>query len=209
MLVLSNFSLEVNGGQTVAVVGVSRFEKSTIISLIERFYDPVAGPVIFSTIIRENITYARHNASEAEMKEAARIANAHHFITNLPLTNTHVGMRGVDLTPGQKQRIDIARVVLKNAPILLLDEASSSIDFESSRVVQETLDTLIMGNKTTILIAHRAAMMRHVDNIVVLNSGRIVEEGAHDSLVSKNGLYVRLMQPHFGERFASAPADLG
>ncbi|PIN03483.1 Peptide exporter, ABC superfamily [Handroanthus impetiginosus] len=199
VLVLSNFSLRVNGGQTVAVVGVSGSGKSTIISLIERFYDPVAGqilldgrdlksynlrwlrnhlgliqqePIIFSTTIRENIIYARHNASEAEMKEAARIANAHHFISSLPHGyDTHVGMRGVDLTPGQNQRIAIARVILKNAPILLLDEASSSIESESSRVVQEALDTLIMGNKTTILIAHRAAMMRHVDNIVVLNGG--------------------------------------
>ncbi|KAI8030440.1 ABC transporter B family member 20 [Camellia lanceoleosa] len=227
VLVLSNFSLKVNGGQTIAVVGVSGSGKSTIISLIERFYDPVAGqvlldgrdlklfnlrwlrshmglvqqePIIFSTTIRENIIYARHNASESEIKEAARIANAHHFISSLPHGyDTHVGMRGVDLTPGQKQRIAIARVVLKNAPILLLDEASSSIESESSRVVQEALDTLIMGNKTTILIAHRAAMMRHVDNIVVLNGGRIVEEGAHDSLMAKNGLYVRLMQPHFGK----------
>ncbi|XWS07812.1 hypothetical protein CRYUN_Cryun41cG0022900 [Craigia yunnanensis] len=227
MLVLSNFSLKVNGGQTVAVVGGSGSGKSTIISLIERFYDPVAGqvlldgrdlklfnlrwlrnhlglvqqePIIFSATIRENIIYARHNASEAEMKEAARIANAHHFISSLPHGyDTHVGMRGVDLTPGQKQRIAIARVVLKNAPILLVDEASSSIESESSRVVQEALDTLIMGNKTTILIAHRTAMMRHVDNIVVLNGGRIVEEGTHDSLVAKNGLYVRLMQPHFGK----------
>ncbi|KAI3799799.1 hypothetical protein L1987_35102 [Smallanthus sonchifolius] len=227
ILVLSNFSLKVTGGQTVAVVGVSGSGKSTIISLIERFYDPVAGqvmldgrdikqfnlrwlrnhlglvqqePIIFSTTIRENIIYARHNASEAEIKEAARIANAHHFISNLPHGyDTHVGMRGVDLTPGQKQRIAIARVVLKNAPILLLDEASSSIESESSRVVQEALDTLVMGNKTTILIAHRAAMMRHVDNIVVLNGGRIVEDGTHDSLMAKNGLYVRLMQPHFGK----------
>ncbi|OIV91227.1 hypothetical protein TanjilG_30449 [Lupinus angustifolius] len=227
MLVLSNFTLKVSGGQTVAVVGVSGSGKSAIISLIERFYDPVAGqvlldgrdlklynlrwlrshlglvqqePIIFSTTIRENIIYARHNASEAEMKEAARIANAHHFISSLPHGyDTHVGMRGVDLTPGQKQRIAIARVVLKNAPILLLDEASSAIESESSRVVQEALDTLIMGNKTTILIAHRAAMMRNVDNIVVLNGGRIVEEGTHDSLAAKNGLYVRLMQPHFGK----------
>ncbi|TYI30560.1 hypothetical protein ES332_A05G396800v1 [Gossypium tomentosum] len=227
MLVLSNFSLKVNGGQTVAIVGVSRSGKSTIISLIERFYDPVAGqilldgrdlklynlrwlrnhlglvqqePIIFSTTIRENIIYARHNASESEMKEAARIANAHHFISSLPHGyDTHVGMRGVDLTPGQKQRIAIARVVLKNAPILLLDEASSSIESESSRVVQEALDTLIMGNKTTILIARRAAMMKHVDNIVVLNGGRIVEEGTHDSLLAKNGFYVRLTQPHFGK----------
>ncbi|CAA0836769.1 ABC transporter B family member 20 [Striga hermonthica] len=227
VLILSNFSLKVNGGQTVAVVGVSGSGKSTIISLIERFYDPVAGqilldgrdlksynlrwlrnhlglvqqePIIFATTIRENIIYARHNASEAEMKEAARIANAHHFISSLPHGyDTHVGMRGVDLTPGQKQRIAIARVILKNAPILLLDEASSSIESESSRVVQEALDTLVMGNKTTILIAHRAAMMRHVDNIVVLNGGRIVEEGTHDTLMAKNSLYVRLMQPHFGK----------
>ncbi|XP_074572803.1 ABC transporter B family member 6-like [Curcuma longa] len=226
-MVLSNFSLKVSGGQTVAVVGVSGSGKSTIISLIERFYDPVCGqilldgrdlklfnlrwlrshmglvqqePVIFSTTIRENIIYARHNATEAEMKEAARIANAHHFISSLPHGyDTHVGMRGVDLTPGQKQRIAIARVVLKNAPILLLDEASSAIESESSRVVQEALDTLIIGNKTTILIAHRAAMMRHVDNIVVINSGRIVEQGTHESLLQKNGLYVRLMQPHFGK----------
>ncbi|XP_024972602.1 ABC transporter B family member 6 [Cynara cardunculus var. scolymus] len=227
ILVLSNFSLKVTGGQTVAVVGVSGSGKSTIISLIERFYDPVAGqvmldgrdlkqfnlrwlrnhlglvqqePIIFSTTIKENIIYARHNASEAEIKEAARIANAHHFISNLPHGyDTHVGMRGVDLTPGQKQRIAIARVVLKNAPILLLDEASSSIESESSRVVQEALATLVMGNKTTILIAHRAAMMRHVDNIVVLNGGRIVEEGPHDSLMGKNGLYGRLMQPHYAK----------
>ncbi|XP_015942309.1 LOW QUALITY PROTEIN: ABC transporter B family member 20-like [Arachis duranensis] len=228
VLVLSNFSLKVNGGQTIAVVGVSGSGKSTIISLIERFYDPVAGqifldgrdlklynlrwlrshlglvqqkPIIFSNTLRENILiYDRHNASEAEVKEAARIANAHHFISSLPHGyDTHVGMRGVDLTPGQKQRIAIARVILKNAPILLLDEASSSIESESSRVVQEALDTLVMGNKTTILIAHRAAMMRHVDNIVVLNGGRIVESGSHDSLVAKNGLYVRLMQPHFGK----------
>ncbi|GAB2250663.1 hypothetical protein Droror1_Dr00016913 [Drosera rotundifolia] len=227
ILVLSNFSLKVNGGQTVAVVGVSGSGKSTIISLIERFYDPVAGfvfldgrdlkqynlrwlrsqlglvqqePVIFSTTIRENIIYARHNATEAELKEAARIANAHHFISSLPQGyDTHVGMRGTVLTPGQKQRIAIARVVLKNAPILLLDEASSAIESESSRVVQEALDTLIMGNKTTIIVAHRAAMMKHVDNIVVLNGGRIVEEGSHDNLVAKNGLYVRLMQPHFAK----------
>lgn len=227
ILVLNNFSLKITGGTTVAVVGVSGSGKSTIISLIERFYDPVSGsitldgrdlkqfnlrwlrnhlgviqqePAIFLTTIKENIIYARHNASEAEIKEAARIANAHHFISNLPHGyDTHVGMRGVELTPGQKQRIAIARVVLKNAPILLLDEASSAIESESSRVVQEALDTLVMGNKTTILIAHRAAMMRHVDNIVVINGGRIVEEGGHDSLMEKNGLYVRLMQPHFGK----------
>ncbi|KAI5078855.1 hypothetical protein GOP47_0006526 [Adiantum capillus-veneris] len=224
-MVLNSFSLKVTGGQTVAIVGASGSGKSTVIALIERFYDPVSGqvmldgkdiktlnlrwlrnhmglvqqePVLFSTSIRENIIYARHNATEAEMKEAARIANAHHFISNLPHGyDTHVGMRGLELTSGQKQRIAIARVVLKNAPILLLDEASTAIESESSRVVQEALETLIMGNKTTILIAHRLAMMRHVDMIVVLNEGHIVEEGSHDALIAKNGLYARLMQPHF------------
>ncbi|XP_057840073.2 ABC transporter B family member 20 [Cryptomeria japonica] len=225
--ILSNFNLKVNGGQTVAVVGASGSGKSTLIALLERFYDPVAGqifldgkdirtlnlrwlrshmglvqqePVLFSTSIRENIIYARHNASEAEMKEAARIANAHHFISSLPHGyDTHVGMRGIDLTPGQKQRIAIARVVLKNAPILLLDEASSNVESESSRVVQEALGTLILGNKTTLIIAHHFAMMRHVDTIVVLNDGRIIEEGTHDFLMEKNGLYVRLMQRHFAK----------
>ena len=225
VMVLSDFSLKIGGGQTVAVVGVLGSGKSTIISLIERFFDPVSGqltldgrdlrdynvhwlrnhmglvqqePIIFSTTIRENIIYARHNATEAEVKEAARIANAHHFISSLPHGyDTHVGMRDVNLTPGQKQRIAIARVVLKNAPILLLDEASSAIESESSRVVQEALDTLIMGNKTTVLIAHRVAMMKHVDNIVVLNGGQILEQGNHDSLMQMKGLYSRLMQPHF------------
>lgn len=227
VMVLNNFNLKISGGQTVAIVGVTGSGKSTIVSLIERFHDPVAGqllldgrdlkdfnlrwlrshmglvqqePVIFSTTIRENIIYARHNATESEIKEAARIANLHHFISGLPHGyDTHVGMRGVDLTPGQKQRIAIARVVLKNAPILLLDEASSAIESESSRVVQEALDTLMMGNKTTILIAHRASMMKHVDNIIVLNCGTIVEQGTHDSLIQMNGLYVRLMQPHLGK----------
>ena len=225
VMVLSGFNLKVTGGQTVAIVGASGSGKSTVIALVERFYDPVCGqvfldgkdiktlnlrwlrnhmglvqqePVLFSTSIRENIIYARHNATEAEMKEAARIANAHHFISSLPHGyDTHVGMRGVELTSGQKQRIAIARVVLKNAPILLLDEASSAIESESSRVVQEALETLIMGNKTTILIAHRLAMMRHVDMIVVLNEGHIVEEGSHDALIARNGLYARLMQPLF------------
>ncbi|XP_078429400.1 ABC transporter B family member 20-like isoform X2 [Wolffia australiana] len=225
VMVLSDFSLRVGAGQTVAVVGVLGSGKSTIISLIERFYDPVAGrvsldgrdlrdynvrwlrnhlglvqqdPVIFSTTVRENIVYARHNATEAEMKEAARIANAHHFISGLPHGyETHMGMREVNLSQGQKQRIAIARVVLKNAPILLVDEASSAVESESSRVVQEALDTLVMGNRTTVLVAHRPAMMKHVDNIVVLNGGRILEQGTHDALLQRNGLYARLMQPHF------------
>ncbi|KAJ7121945.1 hypothetical protein O6H91_Y563500 [Diphasiastrum complanatum] len=227
LFVLQSFNLKATGGQTVAIIGASGSGKSTVIALLERFYDPIAGsvmldgkdirslnlrwlrshlglvqqePVLFSTTIRENIIYAKRNATEAEMKEAARIANAHHFISSLPHGyDTHIGMRGLDLTAGQKQRIAIARVVLKNAPILLLDEASSSIESESSRVVQEALDTMIMGNKTTIVIAHRIATMKRVDMVAVLHDGQIVEEGTHDTLIAEGGLYARLMQPQISK----------
>lgn len=226
IMVLRDFTVKIDGGHTVGVVGVSGSGKSTLLSLILRFYDPVSGkilldgkdlkqfnlrwlrsqiglvqqePVIFSTTIRENIVYARHNASETEVKEAARIANAHHFISSLPKGyDTKVGPGGVELTPGQKLRIAIARVVLKNAPILLLDEADSRIEHESRRVVQEALDTLLIGSKTTILVARREAMMRRVDKILVVNGGQIVESGTHDALVAmKNGVYAKLTQPRF------------
>ncbi|XP_071726673.1 ABC transporter B family member 20-like [Rutidosis leptorrhynchoides] len=226
IMVLRDFSVKIDGGHTVGVVGVSGSGKSTILSLILRFYDPVSGqilldgkdlkhfnlrwlrsqlgfvqqePVLFSTTIRENIVYARHNASETEIKEAARIANAHQFISSLPKGyETQVGPGGLELTPGQKLRIAIARVVLKNAPILLLDEAESSIEPESRRVVQEALDTLLIGSKTTILVARKASMMRRVDKILVVNGGQIVEQGTHDSLVAmEDGVYAKLTQPHF------------
>nr|XP_043622692.1 ABC transporter B family member 6-like [Erigeron canadensis] len=226
IMVLRDFSVNIDGGHTVGVVGVSGSGKSTILSLILRFYDPVLGqilldgkdlkhfnlrwlrsqlgfvqqePVLFSTTIRENIIYARHNASETEIKDAARIANAHHFISSLPKGyDTKVGPGGVELTPGQKLRIAIARVVLKNAPILLLDEAEGTIEHESRRVVQEALDTLLIGSKTTILVARRASMMRRVDKILVVNGGQIVEQGTHDSLAAmKDGVYANLTQPRF------------
>lgn len=226
IMVLRDFTVKVDGGHTVGVIGVSGSGKSTILSLILRFYDPVSGqilldgkdlkqynlrwlrsqlgfvqqePVLFSTTIRENILYARHNASETEIKEAARIANAHHFISSLPKGyDTQVGPSGVELTPGQKLRIAIARVVLKNAPILLLDEADSMIEDESRRVVQEALDTLLIGSKTTILVARRPSTMRRVDKILVVNGGQIVEQGTHDSLVAiQDGLYSKLTQPRF------------
>ncbi|KAL8235104.1 hypothetical protein R6Q59_021204 [Mikania micrantha] len=226
IMVLRDFTVKIDGGHTVGVVGVSGSGKSTLLSLILRFYDPVSGqilldgkdlkhfnlrwlrsqlgwiqqePVIFSTTIRENIVYSRRNASETEIKDAARIANAHHFISSLPKGyNTKVGPGGVELTPGQKLRITIARVVLKNAPILLLDEADSRIEHESRRVVQEALDTLLIGSKTTILVARRESMMRRVDKVLVVNGGQIVESGTHDSLVAnKNGVYAKLTQPRF------------
>ncbi|KAI3514196.1 hypothetical protein L1887_12515 [Cichorium endivia] len=226
IMVLRDFSVKIDGGHTVGVVGVSGSGKSTILSLILRFYDPISGqitldgkdlkqfnlrwlrnqlgfvqqePVIFSTTIKQNIIYARRNASETEIKEAARIANAHHFISSLPNGyDTEVGPGGVELTPGQKLRIAIARVVLKNAPILLLDEADGTIEHESRRVVQEALDTLMIGSKTTILVARRAAMMKRVDKILVMNGGQIVEQGTHDSLAAmKDGVYAKLTQPSF------------
>uniref|UniRef100_A0A251ULF2 Putative ATP-binding cassette subfamily C member 9 n=2 Tax=Helianthus annuus TaxID=4232 RepID=A0A251ULF2_HELAN len=226
VMVLRDFTVKVDGGHTVGVVGVSGSGKSTLLSLILRFYDPVSGqilldgkdlkqfnlrwlrnqlglvqqePVMFSTSIRENIVYARHNASETEIKEAARIANAHHFISSLPKGyDTKVGPGGVELTPGQKLRVAIARVVLKSTPILLLDEADSRIEDESRRVVQEALDRLLIGSKTTILVARRESMMRRVDKILVVNGGQIVESGTHDSLVSnKDGVYAKLTQPRF------------
>ncbi|KAI3801449.1 hypothetical protein L1987_29554 [Smallanthus sonchifolius] len=226
IMVLQDFTVKIDGGHTVGVVGVSGSGKSTLLSLILRFYDPVSGqilldgkdlkqfnlrwlrsqlglvqqePVMFSTTIRENIVYARPNASETEIKEAARIANAHHFISSLPKGyDTKMGPGGVQLTPGQKLRIAIARVVLKNAPILLLDEADSRIEHESRRVVQEALDTLLIGSKTTILVARRESMMRRVDKILVVNGGQIVESGTHDFLVAnKNGVYAKLTQPRF------------
>ncbi|MFS7943030.1 putative ABC-type xenobiotic transporter [Helianthus anomalus] len=224
IMVLRDFNVKVAGGHTVGVVGVSGSGKSTILSLILRFYDPVSGqilldgkdlkhfnlrwlrsqlgfvqqePVIFSTTIRENIAYARRNASETEIKEAARIANAHHFISSLPKGyDTKAGPDGVELTPGQKLRIAIARVVLKNAPILLLDEADNRIEHESRRMVQEALDTLLIGSKTTIIVARRESMMRRVDKILVVNGGQIVEQGTHDSLAAmKDGVYAKLTPP--------------
>ncbi|CAI9297900.1 unnamed protein product [Lactuca saligna] len=226
IMVLRDFTVKIDGGHTVGVVGVSGSGKSTILSLILRFYNPISGeilldgedlrkfnlrwlrnqlgfvqqePVIFATTIKQNITYARRNASETEIKEAARIANAHHFISSLPNGyDTPVGPGGVELTPGQKLRIAIARVVLKNAPILLLDEADGTIEHESRRVVQEALDTLLIGSKTTILVARRAAMMKRVDKILVVNGGQIVEQGTHDSLAAmKDGVYAKLTQPCF------------
>ncbi|KAI3772402.1 hypothetical protein L6452_03587 [Arctium lappa] len=228
VMVLRDFCVKIDGGHTMGVVGVSGSGKSTSLSLILRFYDPVSGqilldgkdlkhfnlrwlrnqlgfvpqePIIFSTTIRENIIYSRHQASETEIREAARVANAHHFISSLPHGyDTRVGPDGVDLTPGQKLRIAIARVVLKNAPILLLDEADSTIEHESRRVVQEALDTLLIGGKTTILVARRASMMRRVDKILVVNGGQIVEQGTHDSLTAmKDGVYAKLTQSHFAK----------
>ncbi|GJP52824.1 hypothetical protein CLOM_g11912 [Closterium sp. NIES-68] len=211
VVLFNDFSLKVPAGKTVALVGPSGSGKSSVISLIERFYDPLAGkvlvdgkdvkslhlrslrsyvglvsqePALFAVSIRENILYGREGATEAEIVEAAKAANAHTFISSLPNGyDTEVGERGTQLSGGQKQRIAIARAVLKNPAILLLDEATSALDAESERVVQDALDRLMVG-RTTVVIAHRLSTIRNADIIAVVQSGKIVEKGTHDVLFS-------------------------
>ncbi|HZZ32792.1 MAG TPA: ABC transporter transmembrane domain-containing protein, partial [Phenylobacterium sp.] len=216
---LSDISFEVHRGETVALVGPSGGGKSTILNLIPRFYDPSGGrvsvdghdlrdvtlpslrgqialvtqePFLFDDTIRANIAYARPDASQAEIEQAAREAAAHEFILNLPLGyETGVGEAGARLSGGQRQRIAIARAFLKDAPILLLDEATSALDTESEAQVQAALKRLMAG-RATILIAHRLSTVRVADRIYVIDRGRIVETGDHAGLLRKHGLYARL-----------------
>jgi ATP-binding cassette subfamily B protein len=223
---LEGVSFALKPGERVALVGPSGAGKSTVLQLILRFYDPEAGrvlvdgvpvpeadpvalrarlalvpqePTIFGTSVLDNIRYGRPDASEDEVREAARLASADGFIRALPEGYaTLVGERGVTLSGGQRQRIAIARAILKDAPILLLDEATSALDAESERAVQEALDRLMQG-RTTLVIAHRLATVRSADRILVMDEGRIVEEGDHDTLVAKSGLYARLARLQFSD----------
>jgi len=218
--VLKKFNLVVPAGQTVALVGESGSGKSTVIGLIERFYDPESGavtldgvdirdirvsslrssiglvsqePALFACTIGENISYGRPGATQAEIEAAAQAANAHKFISALPDGyDTFVGERGVQLSGGQKQRIAIARAVLRNPKVLLLDEATSALDSESERVVQEALDSLMVG-RTTIVIAHRLSTIQNADKICVVQHGEITEEGTHKELIARGGAYASLV----------------
>lgn len=224
--VLSGINLTVAPGEVVALVGPSGAGKTTLINLIPRFYDPCAGSVLidgydvrkvrlsslrrqiglvpqetilFSVSVAENIAYGRPGASEREVVEAARLANAHEFIMRLPNGyHTLLGERGVALSGGQRQRIAIARALLRNPRILILDEATSSLDPESEAQVQEALSRLFR-NRTTLIIAHRLSTVRMADRILVLDGGKIVEEGTYEELLAKGGLYARLSSARFGE----------
>ena len=216
---LTGFTLAVRPGETVALVGASGAGKSTVFQLAERFYDPAAGQVlldgidlrdmdpaairaeiaivpqdavIFSGNARDNLRYGRWEASDDELWAAAEAANAADFLHALPQRlETHLGEGGARLSGGQRQRVTIARALLRKAPILLLDEATSALDAESERLVQQALERL-MENRTTLVIAHRLATVRAADRIVVMEKGRIIEEGAHDALIRDGGAYARL-----------------
>ena len=217
--VLTHLDLKVKAGESVALVGPSGGGKTTLCSLIPRFYEVSGGSVLidrcdvrdvsmkslreqigvvaqdvylFSGTVRENIAYGKTNASDEEIRKAARLAGAEEFILSLPDGyDTYVGERGVKLSGGQKQRISIARVFLKNPPILILDEATSALDNESERLVQRSLEALAKG-RTTFTIAHRLTTIRSADRILVLTEDGIAESGSHDELMEQNGLYAEL-----------------
>ncbi len=217
--VLKNINLTIEKGKMVALVGESGGGKSTMVDLLPRFYDVCEGSItidgndirdykiddlrslmgivsqesiLFNDTVHNNIAFGMHDATREEVIEAAKVANAHEFIMNLENGyDTYIGDRGMNLSGGQRQRLSIARAVLKNPPILILDEATSSLDTESEKLVQDAL-AKVMSNRTSVVIAHRLSTIQDADDIVVLAKGHIVEQGKHEELIAKNGVYKRL-----------------
>jgi ATP-binding cassette subfamily B protein len=223
--VFSNFNLKIKSGEKVGLVGHSGSGKSTIVKMLLRFVDVASGeilidgqnimnirqsdlrrnisyvpqePILFHRTIRENIAYAKSNATEEEILESAKRAHAHEFILNLPNGyDTLVGERGIKLSGGERQRIAIARTMLKDAPVLMLDEATSSLDSISESYIQDAFNELMKG-KTTIVIAHRLSTIQKMDRIIVLDKGKIVEEGTHKELLEIGGVYADLWNHQTG-----------
>ncbi|MBZ5858535.1 ABC transporter ATP-binding protein [Flavihumibacter profundi] len=219
-VILDNINLVIEKGKTVALVGSSGSGKSTLADLVPRFHDVTSGeilidginiknytlhsireqlsivtqePILFNDTIAANIALAHPDSSPEEIEQAAKVANAHNFIIQKEEGyNTNIGDRGSKLSGGERQRLTIARALLKNPPILILDEATSSLDTESERLVQEAIDNM-MQHRTSLVIAHRLSTIRHADEIVVLQNGKIVERGSHDSLLEQHGFYKRLV----------------
>ena len=219
--VLTNFSLEIPKGKTIALVGQSGSGKSTIANLLTRFYDVQEGSIeidgidikdmktnslrkligvvsqdsiLFNESVKNNLLIGKPDATDNEILEATKVANAYEFIKDLPEKfNTNIGDSGGKLSGGQKQRLSIARAVLKNPPIMILDEATSALDTESERLVQNALENM-MKNRTSIVIAHRLSTIQNADLIVVMQKGKIVEQGTHAQLIHKNGMYKKLVE---------------
>ncbi len=233
--VLNNVSFKVSAGQMVGVVGPTGSGKSTVVSLIPRFYDPVRGKimidgidvrdftlrglrsqigyvlqetVLFRGTVAENIAYGKGGATRAEVEEAAELANAAEFINKMPHGyDSMVGDRGDTLSGGQRQRIGIARAIIRNNPILILDEPTAALDTESEKLVMDALHRL-MQKRTVITIAHRLSTIRDADKILVLKDGVLAEEGSHDELMARSGIYAGLYQAQFEATLASAPAGV-
>lgn len=224
--ILKNISLDIKSGETVALVGPTGVGKTTFISLIARFYDPVSGTItidgndltkitqrslrdnlsivlqdvfLFNGTVAENIAYGLDGATKEDIVAAAKVANAHEFIMNFEDGyDTVIGERGMRLSGGQKQRLSIARAVLRNTPVLILDEATASVDTATEKLIQQAIDKVIK-NRTTIIIAHRLSTVKNADKIVVLDGGAISEIGTHNELIANNGLYAKLCKIQFEE----------
>ena len=220
-MILRNLSFKIKKGETIAIVGQSGSGKSTIANLIPRFYDTSSGEIkidginikdlakkdirnliglvtqdsiLFNDTISKNITLSNLNANHNQIKNASKVANADEFINKtIDKFDSNVGDGGEKLSGGQKQRISIARAVLKNPPIMILDEATSSLDSESEKLVQDALENL-MKNRTSVIIAHRLSTIQKADLILVMNNGQIIEKGKHNELIELNGIYSKLIK---------------